>query len=206
MLIDFATHPVTEILAVLAFLVYVVLSAKGNIWCWGAGFVTSFLYTFIFLGAHLTAQVTLNVLYMIMAVWGWSAWLENAREGEASVFGYWHWRNHLMLLPVLIILILISVYWIPSAFQPNLKYLDASITIFSIVATVLTIYRRIESWLYWIAINGLTFVLYQEKGLNQTAMLAIFNTAISIYGFVNWHRFRAHDQEIALQNSNAQPQ
>ena len=76
MLISIFASPITEFMAVVCFIIYVFLSAKGTVWCWASGFVSSFLYTFVFLGIHLPTQVALNILYMVLAVWGWSEWLE----------------------------------------------------------------------------------------------------------------------------------
>ncbi len=189
-IIDFATHPITELMAILSFLLYVVLCAKGNIWCWAAGFLTAFLYTFIFLGVHLPAQVTLNILYMVMAIWGWSAWLEDKPKGAKSKYSYWSWRYHLMIFPALILILWGSVWLFPFVFQHDLVYLDAAATVGGIYATILTIYRKIESWIYWMALNALTYFLYFEEGLTQTALLSIFNTFISVYGFINWRKYR----------------
>lgn len=193
MLIDFATSPITELLAVVTFIVYVVLSARGNIWCWASGFITAFLYTFIFLGIQFTTQVVLNIFYMVIAAWGWMIWSEDTPRDGKSVFGYWQLHVHVLLLIPLVLCGVLAGFLLKSSFHEQLPYLDATITVFSVYATILTVYRRIESWIFWIVLNAMTFYIYYDTGLNQTAALALVNVLLSMYGFSNWRKLRAVD-------------
>lgn len=190
MIIDITTHPVTELLAILMFVVYVVMAARGNIWCWAAGFLTSFLYTFIFLGLHLQSQMFLNILYMILAVWGWSEWTQDRKDKDGSCFNYTPILHQIAAVPVLLAVIFVSVWYLPSAFLNVSPLIDASITVFSVYATFLTIYRRIESWIYWVILNCSNAYLFPQGELTQTATLYGGMAVVSIYGFLNWRKLR----------------
>lgn len=196
MIIEFATSPLTEFLAVLSFLIYVVLCAKGSIWCWAPGFVASFLYTFIVLGAHLPVQVTLQILYMIMAIWGWSQWFEDKKPDGVSVYTYLDVQQHLFFIPVLALFSAVLPLLLANAFHPTFPWLDAIAMMFGLYATVLTIYRKIESWLFWILLNLITFFIYAEEDLLQTAVVSLGNVALSAWGFYNWRQFRASDAKV----------
>lgn len=194
MLISFATHPITELLAVLCFLLYVTLSARGSIWCWAAGFLTSFFYTFIFIGAHLPGQVALYIVYMMMSIWGWSVWLENRKPEDISVYSFSTARKHLLLLPVVLIIALGTSLLLPSYFESSKPYFEAIVIALSIYATILTVYRKIESWIFWFVINLASFVLLLNENLMQTSAMHCGVALISGWGFYNWRCFRKRDE------------
>ncbi|XOV78494.1 MAG: nicotinamide riboside transporter PnuC [Aestuariibacter sp.] len=193
MIVDIATHPITELLAILTFVMYVFLAAKGNIWCWAAGFLTSFLYTFIFLGLHFPSQLFLNILYMIMSVWGWSEWTQVRKRHQQSVYGYTSLKKQLQFLPLLLLAIALCMLFLPSAFLNVNPIVDAGITVTSIYATILTVYRRIESWLYWIVLNAVNAVLFLDGQLTQTAILYATMAVVAVYGYINWQKLWRED-------------
>lgn len=194
MLIDIATHPVTEILAICCFLIYVVLSAKGIILCWAAGFLTSFLYTFIFIGAHLPGQVVLNIVFMLMTVWGWSYWLEEKKPDGISVFTYSDKRK-LLISSIVVGLFACGIsLLLPSYFESGKPTIEAIVITFSIYATILTIYRKIESWLYWVVLNVASGVLFYDEQLWQTSFMYLGVAIISVWGFFNWRSYRQIDE------------
>ncbi|BDX07238.1 nicotinamide riboside transporter PnuC [Planctobacterium marinum] len=190
MLISFATHPLTEFLAICSFLLYVLLSAKGNIWCWAAGFLTAFLYTFVFIGAHLPGQVALNIVYMMMSIWGWSVWLENSKPDGISIFTFGDVRKHIVFTTGIMILATGISLLMPSYFTSAQPVFEASVIGLSVYATILTVFRKIESWLFWMVINLASFILFFEENLLQTSVMYGGLVLISAWGFYNWRKLR----------------
>lgn len=135
---------------------------------------------------------------MIMAIWGWSQWSENGSLGRKSRFSFCSYWLHILGVVNAAVVISVAVLVVPSAFQHELVYLDATVTVGGVFATILTIYRKIECWLYWIVINALTFFLYFEQGLTQTALLSIALSLMSVYGFVNWRRLRQREIKYGI--------
>ena len=56
---------VIESLAVLFSLLYVILAAKENIWCWGAALISVSLYVYICYTAKLYPETGLQIFYLI---------------------------------------------------------------------------------------------------------------------------------------------
>lgn len=200
MLISFATHPLTEFLAISSFLLYVLLSAKGNIWCWAAGFLTAFLYTFVFIGAHLPGQVALNIGYMMMSIWGWSVWLESRKPDGISLYTYGDIRKHIIFSCGIVLFSLGSALLLPSYFESAQPLFESIVIGFSVYATILTIFRKIESWLFWMVINLASFLLFFEENLLQTSVMYFGLVLVSAWGFCNWRTFRKR----AIQHSNSE--
>ena len=70
----FSSLPWLELVAMLLALAYVILAAKGSLWCWPAAFISTALYTVIFYDVLLLMDSALNVYYLVMAVYGYWIW------------------------------------------------------------------------------------------------------------------------------------
>jgi nicotinamide mononucleotide transporter len=69
-------------------------------------------------------------------------------------------------------------------------YPDATVTAASIIAQILLSYRRIENWVYWIAIDCLSIGLYVWRGLTLTAGLYMVMLIMSVIGLTAWLKNR----------------
>ena len=65
-------------------------------------------------------------------------------------------------------------------------WLDAFTTAGSVLAQVLTARKYREAWLGWIAINGLSVLLFAQQGLWPTALLYAVFAALSVAGWRTW--------------------
>ena len=176
-----------ESIAVLFSIVYVILVARENIWCWVAAMVSVSLYIFICFEAKLYAETGLQIFYLIMAVVGYFLWKENPNKQqldikELSIY------NHVLILFIGIILSLILGYVLTIYTQAKLPLLDSFTTVFSIVATFMVIKKILENWLYFIAIDLISIYLYNSRDLQQTAILFMLYTIIAFIGYYNWVR------------------
>ena len=67
-----------EIIAVVLALVYLVLAAYQNSWCWLAAAISSVLYIKICFDAQLFIETGLQLFYLIMAIVGYFQWQKKA--------------------------------------------------------------------------------------------------------------------------------
>ena len=63
-----------ETIAVLFSIIYVILAAKKNIWCWVAAAISVALYIYICYNAKLLAETGLQIFYFLMAIVGYYSW------------------------------------------------------------------------------------------------------------------------------------
>ena len=50
--------------------------------------------------------------------------------------------------------------------------------------------RRVESWIYWIAVDVVGIGLYWVKGVRFVALLYVVLLCMAVCGCVAWHRTR----------------
>jgi nicotinamide mononucleotide transporter len=48
--------------------------------------------------------------------------------------------------------------------------------------------KRVENWPVWLAVNGLSVVLFLRAGLWPTALLYAVYAALSAWGWLRWSR------------------
>lgn len=193
-LMAFSASAEIEWLAMLCSILYVFLAAKGNVWCWLAGFISCLLFTFVFLYQQVYSQIVLNILYMLMAIFGWIMWMEPRRDGQASVYVLWSPKLHLLVNAVLLVVGYLMFLLVPPWFTQQASYLEFVLVLVSIFATVTTIYRVVESWIYWLLLDLLGVYLYWQAG-STTLVYFVIHSVLAIYGLGQWRRFRRADME-----------
>src|SRR5262249_19041041 len=144
-----ATSPL-EALAVLLSLVYVVLAIPRSRWCWVAGGLGSLIYVLLFAQARLPMQSLLQVLYVGFAVFGFLRW---SHEGTTRV-SLLPWWAHAAGIAASLLLAVFIARFLATETQAAWPHLDASTMVLALFATWLTAAGKLESWLYWIAIDA----------------------------------------------------
>jgi nicotinamide mononucleotide transporter len=181
-----------ESIAVLFSILYVVLVARENIWCWAAAIISVGLYIFICYEAKLYAETGLQVFYLIMAVIGYLFWKKSPNKKKLNIKEL-SIGNHALILFFGIVFTLILGYIFTIYTQAKLPLLDSFTTVFSVIATCMVIKKTLENWLYFIAIDLVSIYLYNSRDLQQTAMLFVLYTIIACIGYYNWIRLMEKD-------------
>ena len=181
-----------ESIAVLFSILYVILVARENIWCWAAAIISVSLYIFICYEAKLYAETGLQFFYLIMAVIGFLFWKVSADKKQLNIKEL-SIGNHALILFVGIVFTLVLGFILTIYTQAKLPLLDSFTTVFSIIATCMVIKKTLENWLYFIAIDLVSIYLYNSRDLQQTAMLFVLYTIIACIGYYNWIRLIEKD-------------
>lgn len=186
----FANTSIAEIFAVITALAYVILAARGSLWCWPAAMISTVLYTVIFYEYYLWSDSALQVYYFAMAVFGWVNWQKNKQKQQSDQIEIETYSTsfHLKAIGVLSVLS-IALGMLMDNFTPtHFPYLDAATTVFAVFATYLVAKRVLENWLYWIVIDLVSIYLYHAKELNPTAVLFMVYVVLATVAYFSWRR------------------
>ncbi|MBA6224857.1 nicotinamide mononucleotide transporter [Colwellia sp. MB02u-18] len=209
----FTTLPLLELIAVVASLLYVVLAAKGSIWCWPAAILSTVLYTVIFYDVYLWMDSVLQLYYLLMAVYGWFCWHKNKpskthTDSNRLLYSQWTLQRHSRII-VLLTLVSLVLGWVMATYTPaHFPYLDSATTVFAVFATYLITQKVLENWLYFIVIDLVSIYLYVEKGLIPTAALFGSFVILAAYGYWQWRKqyklqFTQEHNNLCINNSVA---
>ena len=181
---------VIEGAAVFFSIVYVILAAKRNIWCWPFAGISVLLYIYICFNAHLFAETGLQIFYLSMAFYGYYNWNKKKQSLQISE---WSINKHFAVLILGAILTFLMGFYFTTYTNAKMPIVDSFTTVFSIIATYMVTKKILGNWLYWIVIDTVSIYLFYSRGLHLTSLLFITYTIIAIFGYFNWVKMMQED-------------
>ena len=169
--------------AVLFSIIYVLLAAKQNIWCWFYAAISVTLYIYICYSSQLFAETGLQVFYLFMAAYGYYNWNKSKIAKNVS---QWTASKHLFLILLATIITFLMGFYFTTYTSSRMPILDSFTTVFSIIATYMLTKKILESWLYWMVIDVVSTYLYFSRDLHLTSLLFLIYTVIAIFGYFTW--------------------
>lgn len=175
-----------EIVGVLFGIVSVWLTVRENIWCWPIGLVNVGAFIVVFWRAKLYADMGLQVVYVVLCLYGWWAWLHGgANAGVLRVERTPRWA-----LGVAAFVGVGSTFALGALLYGHtdaaLPYWDAGTTSFSLVAQWLQTRKWIENWWLWILVDAIYVGMYIVKHLYLTAGLYVVFLGLAVVGWRAW--------------------
>ncbi len=177
-----------ELVAAVFGAVSVYLSVRQNIWSWPTAIVNVGLYAIVFFEAKLYADMGLQVIYVVLSVYGWYEWLyggENRTTLRVTRTG-----SRLGALLALIALsgaALLGVV-LRGATDAALPFMDSFLSSTSLVAQWMMTRKKLENWLVWIGVDVLYVGMFIYKHLYITAGLYTVFLVLAVRGFIDWRR------------------
>jgi nicotinamide mononucleotide transporter len=171
--------------AVVSFIgVWLGTTGKRITWPWWA--ISSILYMLFFYQADLFASAAAQIVFIIAAFLGWRDWAPTgAQPGPLTN------RNRALL--ALVTLVSVSLL---TPLLTNLgaaaTWQDAILFVGSLIAQVLMVYEKIESWILWLVVDGAATYLYASLGYWFTALLYFAFTLIALVGWKRWNDTYSH--------------
>ena len=190
-----------ELISVAAAILYVILAARNNVWCWSFGILSAILWAYAaFAFYDLYVDALLQIYYIGMGAYGWYMWRENstAHPDETLPITTLPIQQHIFII-ISGVALTIGVGYFFATFTPAAAtYLDAFTTVFSVITTVMVARRKLENWLYWIVIDATYIYLYGSRGGYLFAFLNIVYVIIAAWGYWNWRKSYRAVTENAL--------
>jgi nicotinamide mononucleotide transporter len=171
-------------------LVYLALAIRENLWCWPAAFLSSALTVILMFERRLYAESVLNVYYVAMAVYGWYQWRYGGRKASGAhlPISVWPLKWHVLAIGGTVALSALTGRLMSDYTDAAFPYLDAFVSIGSLVTTYMVARKILENWLYWLVVDSLSLYLYWQRDLNLYVLLFAIYLALVVIGLVRWHR------------------
>ncbi|MCP9236912.1 nicotinamide riboside transporter PnuC [Lewinella sp. JB7] len=205
---------IVEWIATLTALAYVWLAARDNNWCWFFAAVSALLWAYqSFVVYRLVSDALLQLFYLVMAGVGLFRWQRSRAtrpdnpmldavampaEGPQTGILRMDAREHAVTLALGLTVGLLLGYVVGAVATATQTYLDAITTSFSIIATFLLIWRRLENWLYWVVIDAVYVYIYFRSGATLFALLMVLYVIMAVYGYFTWRSTVDRSHQTAL--------
>lgn len=177
-----------EAIATVAGLLCVWLLVRQNIWTWAAGLVQVTLYVYIFYHAKLYSDLILHVIYIILQFVGWYQWRYGGRAHSELSVSRLSRRGNAAALVLTIGGAAAWGWFMATKTDASIPYGDAFTMVTSLVAQGLQTRKKLETWLYWIAVDIVAIGVFYLKDLYLTTGLYFVFLILSAIGFVEWRR------------------
>lgn len=175
-----------EVVAVITAILYLLLAAKENIWCWFYGFISTAIYVYIFHSVSLLSESALNVYYLLMAIYGWWQW-RNKDEGLHIKIRFWSITTHYKVLGVCIVFVPVLGFGMEKI-GASFPYIDAFVAILAVFATYMTTKKIFENWYYWLLVDTISIYLFWQKQMYLTAVLFVIYIVLIFVGIKSWKK------------------
>ena len=177
----------TEALGFALALVMVVCSIRELHWSWPLAIASSILYFFVFRNSLLYAEASLQIVFAMLALWGWWQWLRRSDAQTPSVSIHRMTRRDWWLS-----VLALTFLW-PGIAAVLMRYTDSDVawwdalpTALSLIGQALLGRKLLENWLVWLAVNVISVGLFAYKGLWLTCLLYLIFGVTSVMGWRAW--------------------
>jgi nicotinamide mononucleotide transporter len=181
--------PVTwlEIVAFVLSIAMVLCNFRVNPWAWPLAIAASALYGLLFASSRLYGEASLQLLFIVVAFWGWWQWLRG-RGADGTPL-----RVHVLApsarlgIGVLTLAAWPVLGWLLDHHtDSDVPYLDALPTVGSITGQFLLGRKLVENWPVWLLVNLFSIGLFALKELWLTVLLYALFAVLSVVGWRVW--------------------
>lgn len=176
----------------------VYLISKNKILNWPVGIIGIILFIILFYQIQLYSDFFEQIYFLITSFYGWWLWSVKGKSNEQKdKLVISRSSNKILIFTIFSILvgtilmgfIIARIHlFIPALFQEpaTFPYLDSFTTVMSFAATILMIYRKIESWIIWIIVDIIGIWLYFIKDVKLISLLYVIFLILAINGLITW--------------------
>ncbi|MFF2778809.1 nicotinamide riboside transporter PnuC [Streptomyces sp. NPDC058052] len=180
----------TEVLGFGSGALCVWLVARQHLANWPVGIANNLFFVLLFTQAGLYADAGLQIVFIVLAAYGWWTWTHGGGPGSAEALPVrrtsrteWTWLLAAGTVGTCALTLLLD-----RATDSTVPFWDALTTGLSLMATYGQCRKRLESWWLWIAADVVYVPLYAYKGLYLTSLLYVGFLTLCVLGLRGWSR------------------
>lgn len=182
-------------------------SSRNNVHTWWSGIVGCALYALLFAEVRLYADVTLQLFFIGSCVIGWIHWRRGGasgsqpradRQGAAAELPITRVTPLVASAFAIAAVVAAAGYgWLlHSLTDAASPFIDSTVLALSVLAQLLMVARKIETWPVWFAVDCIAVPLYASKGLWLTAAVYAFFLVLVVAGWFRWSALLRRDRTV----------
>lgn len=186
-LFGLATTPL-ELISFFLSVITVLLNIRQNHWAWLFAIISSAAYGIVFFGARLYGDMGLQVVFIVVSVWGWYSWLHGGAQHQALDVTRLDRTGWIASLAGWAVGFVVLAWFLKAFTDTDVPRADGFLTAGSLLGQVLLSRKKVENWHAWIAVDILYVGLYAYKHLILTAILYGVFVLMAIVGLRAWNQ------------------
>jgi len=190
MIIDWFFRNWVEVAGALTGLVAIYFQIKEKVIFWPVSLVNVILYIFVYFSARLYAEVSLQLYYLVVSIYGWYLWQNGGLKGSKKELPVTS-CSRILLIKLGVAFVLLSIFMaflLHNYTNTDVPVIDALVTSLSFIATWLLAKKKIENWIVWIFVDASCVGVYIYKELYATIVLFAVLTVLAFIGYNQWKK------------------
>jgi nicotinamide mononucleotide transporter len=186
-----------ELIATIAGIIAVWLSAKEHIISWPVGIINIIFSFFLFFKIGFYSDAFLQIFFFVTNVYGWYLWSKrDVNTAEKVIKVSFLPRKQQFLTAVCIIIATLAFgsvvnslhEWYPSVFpvEAAFPFADSLVMMMSIAGNILLMSKKIESWILWVLVDIIAPILYFQKGIYLITIEYVVFLTLASFALWNW--------------------
>ena len=177
-----------EVLGFVTGAVSVAFAVRESAWNWPVGIANNVFFFILFWKAKLYADALLQVVYVIISIYGWWNWLRGGIGRSKLPITKTRLRTGLLLFLVTAISTAVMAYVLHRFTDSQVPFGDGVTTALSITAQYMLSRKLLENWWVWMTADVIYIILYCYKALYLTGLLYAVFFAMCIVGYTGWRK------------------
>lgn len=164
------------------------LAARNSVHTWTTGIVGCVLFGVLFFQVQLYAEATLQLFFVATSAVGWWQW---RHYGDLAVSRPITSASTGLLATMALGALTVTVGYgalLHGFTDSYMPFADAGALALSVVAQLLLMQRKLQTWHWWLAVNTLSIPLFASRDLWLTAALYTLYWFNAWYGWWHWRR------------------
>ena len=183
-----------EVLAVVTGVWSVWFLSRNDPFGWWIGLVSVAGFAVVFFEVRLYAEVGIQLFYFVTSLQAIYIWLRGGSDRSPRPISHVPRKVLLSTFPVALIAT-VALRWLLIEINGAAPGWDAISTVMSLTAHIYLMWRYVESWWVWIAVDVIYVPLYASRGLELTSFLYAGFLVMSIFGLRRFQR-EAREREL----------
>lgn len=182
-----------EYIAVLTGIASVWFARIEHIWTYPIGLISTIIYTWLSLVAHLPGEASVNVYYTVMSIYGWMLWGKKDIALQHVVAIQFsdkkEWLQQILFFLVCYIAIFSVLTLLKKIFSPEvIPWADALASATAFTGMWLMAKKKVESWYWWLLTDIASIPLYFVKHYVFTSVYYLVLLVLATFGLFEWMR------------------
>jgi nicotinamide mononucleotide transporter len=177
-----------EVLGFVTGAVSVAFAVRESAWNWPVGIANNVFFFILFWKAKLYADALLQVVYVIISIYGWWNWLRGGTGRSKLPITETRMRTGLLLLLATALSTAVLASVLHKFTDSQVPFADGVTTALSLTAQYMLSRKLLENWWVWMTADVIYIVLYCYKALYLTGILYAVFFAMCILGYIGWRK------------------
>lgn len=178
----------TEILGVITGAASVLLAVRESAWNWPVGIANNIFFLILFWNTKLYADATLQIVYIIIAFFGWWNWVRGGAGHTTLSISRTALRQGIILVAVTALATTLLTILLHRYTDSTAPLGDGVTTALSLTAQYMLSRKLLENWWVWMTADVIYIGLYCYKSLYLTGVLYLVFLGMCIAGYTGWRK------------------